>query len=108
MDPDAPSGSTVPRVAGVRRRRAASSAPAPVLTRHSRRLSESVLRPDRPDVGEDAPAEAEAGPSGTAAPPPTRRTLPGARARIPDLLGPELSSHPSAYLAANEVYPSLK
>lgn len=104
MDPNAPSSSTNHQASfGVRPRRSALSAPSPYVTCHPRRLAEACIRPIHVDP-EEAVDVADGVPDTDAFVSPTRGgTLPGALVAMPDLLGLDLSHHPSAYLCANEV-----
>lgn len=104
MDSDRPSSSAFHRApSGVRRSRPTSAVPESRVTRQAQRFTKSVIRPigvDRanvPNTGDDLP-EVEV-PSQSI----PRRVLPGIQMAIPDLLGADLSRHPSAHLHANEV-----
>lgn len=96
------SSSTFPRASFGVHRRVASAVPSPHITRQASHLTEACIHPigvdradavnheDLPDV--DAPALLV-----------HSHSLLGARVIIPDLLGLDLSHHPSAYLCANKV-----
>lgn len=104
MDPRETSSSMIHRASsGVRPRRSASAIPNPQLIRQHCNLVESCIRPICADPDDDVEGDDDIPKPDDSVPPSLRHTLPGIHVDTPDLLGLDLSRHPSAFLYANEV-----
>lgn len=84
-------------------RRSASAIPNPRLIRQHRNLVESCIRSILSNPDDDAEGHDDIPKLDDSVPPSLRHTLPGIHVYTPNLLGSNLSRHPSAFLYANEV-----
>lgn len=99
-----PSSSTTHRASsGVRPCRSTLTAPSPCVTRQPQRPVEACIRSIGIDPNDVIDVADDMSDLGAVALSVRGRTFPGARVATPNLLGSDLSHHPSTYLCANEV-----